>query len=221
LSRSSQRSSIEQKQLNCWFEGNVPGPRVERRVVGIKHEREIVSSASDPEGLLIVSRFDPKILAQIDDVIACVPEILDGNGVREAYKKLSIKRPSDLKTLIWRDAVEELLVLSIKKKIISQNDADLIRAGLDSVLVILDTVLWSAPLSSSTKAPSNAEEGAFADVLEAQRVRSSQNVFMRYYGDFEGYRVVTYCPGSAWAFVFLTNAWEICTGQKISNSQTV
>ena len=88
------------------------------------------------------------------------------------------------------------------------------------MLVILDTVLWSAPLSSSVKTPSNSEKEAFFDILDAQRVRSSQDVFMRYYGDFEGYRVVTYCPGSAWAFVFLTNAWEICTGQKILNSQT-
>ena len=117
LSKSSHHSSIDQKQLNCWFEGNIPGTRVERRVVGIKHEREIVPSVSDPVDLLIVSRFDPKILAQIDNVIACVPEILDGNGIREVYKKLAVKRPSDLKTLIWRDAVEELLVLSIKKKL--------------------------------------------------------------------------------------------------------
>lgn len=203
------------KRLNCWFDGKVSGPPLERRVVGVKQDKG--TSVSSPVETILVSRFEPKFVSRIDMVIDCLPGILEVDDVRTAYEKLVDERPFDQKTSIWRDAVEGIVVDSVKSLTISQEDADLVRAGLDSVLVILDTVLWSIPLACSSDGPSKAEKEAFLDVLEAHSVRDDRDVFIRYFGDFEGYRVVTYCPGSTWAHVFLAIAWEVCTGEKLTS----
>ncbi|MCH2656846.1 MAG: hypothetical protein MKZ84_04725 [Dehalococcoidia bacterium] len=202
------------KRLNSWFDKKVSGPPLERRVVGIKQDKG--KALSCPVDTILVSRFEPKFVGRIDTVLDCLPEILDVDNVRTAYKKLSEERPLDRKTLIWRDAVEGIVVNSVKSLTISPEDADLVRAGLDSVLVILDTVLWSAPLACSSDGPRKAEKQAFIDVLELHRARDDQDVFRRYFGDFEGYRVITYCPGSMWAHIFLAIAWEVCTGERLT-----
>ncbi len=203
------------KRLNCWFDEKVSGPPLERRVVGIKQDKEALVSC--PVDTILVSRFEPKFVGRIDMVLDRLPEILDVDNVRTSYEKLADERPFDQKTLIWRDAVEGILVDSIENSTVSQDDADLVRAGLDSVLVILDTTLWSAPLACSSDVPRKAEKEAFLDVLELHRVRDDQDVFIRYFGNFEGCRVVTYCPGSTWAHIFLAIAWEVCTGEKLTS----
>ncbi len=84
-----------------------------------------------------------------------------------------------------------------------------VRAGIDSVAALLDSILWSGPVAGADYAILPGESDAY---VEAVARMDEGAMFTRFYGLFEGRRVENHCPGAQFARLLLAQAWTLCTG---------
>ena len=96
-----------------------------------------------------------------------------------------------------------------RRRITAEQRAE-VEAGVDSVAALMSAVLWTSPAMTGSYTPHDSERTAFLETLE--RMDAENGLFTRYYGTFDGRRVVNYCPGSRIARKLLDQAWRITTG---------
>ena len=93
---------------------------------------------------------------------------------------------------------------------LTDEDAELVTAGIDSVATVMRAVLWSDPVAGESYAPGSGERDAWRDAVA--RTEGASDLFTRHYGAFEGRAVVAHCPGAPYARALLESAWRACTG---------
>ena len=74
------------------------------------------------------------------------------------------------------------------------------------------SILWTSPVFGDDSEPKSGEIAAYRDTME--RMNAENSLFTRFYGEFEGVRVVNHCPGSRVARRLLEQAWRITTGSE-------
>jgi hypothetical protein len=186
-----------EERLQDWL-AELPGVSGARRVV--RHD----------EARVLVSKFEPGFAAQLFEVLGRVPELLSETAVRKAYDELAAGRGGTPRVALWHHAIEGLLDVRSAEAGLSAKQLAEIRAGLDSVAAVMDTVLWSTPLAGSAYEPSASEIEAYQDVLAD--AEGDGGIFTRFYGTFEGAAVVNHCPAAQIARLLLAQAWTVCAG---------
>ncbi len=174
---------------------------------GLAGSRRLAHASDDR---LIVSKFPPGFGARVGEVIERLA-LLDAPDPLEAAAVERARRfPRESRVENWRRAACDLVHERAAARGLTDEDAELITAGLDSVAALMRAVLWSDPVAGEPYAPAPAEREAYRDALA--RAQGSSDIFTRHYGAFEGRAVVAYCPGASSARAFLESAWRACTG---------
>ena len=186
-----------EERIRAWL-AEMPGVTGERRVV-----RQDVSR-------VLLSKFEPGFAPQLFEALDRVPELLSEASVRAAYEPLTDSRPDAPRVALWHETVVGLLETYRERARLESKQLAEIRAGLDSVAAVMDSVLWSTPLAGDQYMVSAGEMEAYRDVLTD--AESDGGIFTRFYGMFEGAAVVNHCPAAQIARVLLAQAWVICTG---------
>lgn len=179
-------------RLEAWFETR-----------GVEGSRRVVRES---EEAIIVSKFEPGFAPRLFEALDHIPELFDLDAVRARYAQ--VERGVN-RVEAWRRAANGILGELGPPRGLDADQLAEIRAGTDSVAALLDSVLWSGPVTESSWQPSSAELGARDDALA--RMNDDSSIFTRYYGDFEGKRVENHCPGARVARRLFAQAWEICT----------
>lgn len=157
---------------------------------------------------ILVSKFEAGFAARLHDALAQLPELFDLDVLSREYQRLASLDPAARRVDVWHSTICELLATLATARSISRTQQAEIRAGVDSVAGLLDSVLWSSPTVSDSHGASAAEAEALADVLS--RMGADPGIFTRFYGSFEGKPVVNHCPGAPFGRLFLEQAWTIC-----------
>lgn len=155
---------------------------------------------------ILVSKFEPGFAARLHDALDRLPELFDTAAVTVSYRAAPT---GTSRVEAWRLGLAHLLDSLATERDLTRDQLAEIRAGIDSVAALLDSVLWSTPVVEATWAPSEAERTAYAEALA--RMDDDSSIFTRYYGHFEGKRVENHCPGAQVARQLIAQAWEIVT----------
>lgn len=160
---------------------------------------------------VFLSKFEPGFAPRLFEALDRVPQLLSEAAVSAAYAVLAHRRPEGARVTLWHEAIAGLLESHSGAANIGPKQLAEIRAGLDSVAAVMDSVLWSVPLAGDTYTVAAGEVEAFRDVLAD--AASDGGIFTRFYGTFEGRAVLNHCPAAQIARVLLAQAWRICTGE--------
>lgn len=173
---------------------------------GVAEPRRI--ARRDPQRLL-VSKFPEGFAAQLHDALARVPELFELAPVSATYCEIAAT-PEARRVEAWHESILGLLRrLGAERGLTADQQAE-VRAGLDSVAALLDSILWTSPVTGAPYAPAPGETEAYREAIA--RMDAPDGVFTRFYGVFEGMRVENHCPGAPFARKLLAHAWTICTG---------
>jgi hypothetical protein len=159
---------------------------------------------------IMVSKFDEGFAAHLHASIGRLPEVFERSLIASAYAERVQQNPSAPRVALWHAAAEEILALAGDSRGLSPDDQAEVRAGIDSVAALLDSILWTAPRGGDEYSPTAAEIAAYREARA--RMDGNPGLFTRCYGAFEGALVENHCPGAPFARRLLTQAWSICTG---------
>ena len=159
---------------------------------------------------LIVSKFPPGFGARVGATLERLALLASPDPLEAAASDRARRFPRDSRVENWRAAACDLVRERAVARGLTDEDAELVIAGLDSVAALMRAVLWSDPACGQPYAPAPAEREAYRDALA--RAQGSGDIFTRTYGPFEGRAVVACCPGAPYARAFLASAWRACTG---------
>jgi hypothetical protein len=186
-----------EERIQAWL-AEMPGVTGHRRVV--RHDASRV----------LLSKFEPGFAPRLFEALDRVPELLSEAAVLSAYEHLACERGSEPRVTLWHEAVVGLLDAARERARLDAKQLAEIRAGLDSVAAVMDSVLWSTPLAGSGYEVAPGEIEAYRDVVAD--AESDGGMFTRFYGMFEGAAVMNHCPAAQIARVLLAQAWLVCTG---------
>jgi hypothetical protein len=172
---------------------------------GVAEPRRLVRRDSER---LLVSKFDEGFASRLHDALGRVPEIFETSRVCERYRVLAGRSDAG-RAAGWHAAIADLLRELGAERGLTSNDQAEIRAGIDSVAALLDSILWTSPAIGAAFVPSSGEVDAYREAIE--RMDADPGMFTRFYGVFEGVRVENHCPGAPFARKLLAQAWTICT----------
>lgn len=174
--------------------------------LGVDGHRRLVRAQG---GRLLVSKFEEGFAARLYVALERVPELTDGASARERYATAAVDYGRG-RVALWRETVDALLRELAPERGLDERQLAEIRAGTDSVAALLDSVLWSGPVTGQAWAPGPGEVAAYEEALA--RMDADDGIFSRYYGTFEGARVENHCPGAPVARALFVQAWETVTG---------
>jgi hypothetical protein len=184
-------------RLNEWLSAEA-GVEQRRRIVRRNDER------------ILLSKFAPGFADRLRRSMGLVPELFDIKLVWATYTHLAEIDPSARRVDTWHRSMRQLLgSFGAERGLTGDLQAEVL-AGIDSVAVVMDMALWSAPLCADEYSPLPGEVGAFRDAVAP--LDPGHDLFSRYYGSFAGAEVVNHCPGAPFARALLAQAWEVCTG---------
>ena len=175
---------------------------------GVEGARRVVRENDDE---ILVSKFEPGFAARLGEVMAALPRLTDRTIVARAYEREAARTPEAARVEVWRRAMAALVAEGLAAAGRDVGEGALVRAGIDSVAAVLDSVLWTAPAATQPWSPSAAERRAFEEALART---AATDLFTRRYGAFEGQAVVNHCPGAAYARALLACGWHACTGER-------
>ena len=178
------------------------------QVRGITARRRL---AHADEVRLLVSRFEPGFAARVGEVLMRVGLLEEGEGhIVAAYDARAGLEPGSLRVDVWCTATSQVARECAQARGLSEDDADLLVAGIESVAAVLNAVLWSGPLAGQAYVPEGSEGDAYREALNG--ADPAADLFTRQYGTFDGRAVVSHCPGAPYARALLAAAWKACTG---------
>lgn len=174
---------------------------------GIAEPRRL---ARTDEDRLLVSKFPPGFIARVGETVDRLELVADPDPLASASTERARRYPRESRVENWRAAACDLVRKRAAARGLTNEDAELVTAGVESVAALMRAVLWSDPLTAEPYEPSAGEVEAWRDALA--RTEASGDIFTRHYGPFEGRAVVAHCPGVPYARAFLESAWRACTG---------
>ncbi len=184
--------------LNAWLATEV-GVDEPRRVVRADAER------------ILVSKVAPGFTPDLHRLLRSMPELFEEESVVAACaRRARVADPETPRSESWRAAMHELLAAAGERQGIQAHRLAEVRTAIDSVFAVLDAVLWSRSALGDEYAPRPGEVEAYLEGVA--RLDSMQDLFRRYYGEFEGRSVENHCPGAPLAKAMLAHAWRACTG---------
>jgi hypothetical protein len=192
------RDRALERRLNAWL----------RAEVGVETPRRVVR---EEPGRILVSKFAAGFAQRLHRTLERLPRLFEVETVAAVYRRLAAARPEAGRVATWRAAALAVLDEGAGPAALTAVQRAEVRAGIDSVAAVLETVLWSGPRAGDTGyRPLPGEVAAYRDALT--RAERAQDLFTRVYGTFEGAAVVNYCPGAPYARALLAQAWTVCTG---------
>ena len=162
----------------------------------------------DDENILI-SKFKEDFAQNLHKSIALIPELLDLKIIQMQYQNLAITNKNAQRTKNWYQAINSIVNSSQYQAELGKKRVAEILAGIDSVYSILETILWTSPKVFDAYKPHAGEIIAYKDMLKS--MVDNQDIFTKYYGNYEDRKVVNHCPGATIAKKMLTHAWKVCT----------
>jgi hypothetical protein len=177
-----------------------------RDVAGIAEPRRVVRRS--PTAIL-VSKFDEGFAARLHETIDRLPEMFDDALVTARFDELAAIDPSRTRIETWRLAITAAISESAARQGLHPDAVAEVRAGIDSVAGLLDSILWTSPAGIEPHTPEPSEVEAYNDTRA--RMDAERGLFTRYYGSVEGVPVENHCPGSQVARRLFAQAWAICT----------
>lgn len=174
---------------------------------GIAEPRRLARADDD---WLVVSKFPPGFIARVGETLDRLELLADPDPLAAATTDRALRFPGESRVEGWRVAAFGLVRERASAQNLTDEDAELVTAGIESVAALMHAVLWSQPLAGDSYAPASAERDAYRDALA--RAEGSGDIFTRHYGPFEGRAVVAHCPGAPYARALLDSAWRACTG---------
>jgi hypothetical protein len=179
-----------------------------REELGIREPRRVVRADGR---VIVLSKLAAGESKDLFAAVEALPELFDAAVIAGEYERLRLelvaRGEAPLRSAVWRMAVESLLDRLVPDRGI-EAARRLITPGIESVQAALDAVLWSAPSVASDDPPVAAEREALRELLSA----ADRDLFTRYYGEVDGRRVESYCPGAPYARRLLETAFAVCSG---------
>ncbi len=180
-----------------------------RDAAGIVEPRRVVR---DDAGGILVSKFEEGFAARLLGAVDDLRDIFDPETVAARYERTGGESPGIARVDCWRLAVRSLLIDATEAGRITREQRAEVEAGVDSVAALMASILWTSPVIGDDSTPKSGELAAYREALEAMNAENS--LFTRFYGEFEGVRVVNHCPGARVARRLLEQAWRITTGSE-------
>ncbi|MYD27950.1 MAG: hypothetical protein F4X03_03395 [Dehalococcoidia bacterium] len=174
---------------------------------GIAEPRRL---AREDDDHLLVSKFPPGFIARVGETVERLDLLVDPDPLAAATADRARRHPREARVEGWRAAACDLVRERAADRGLTDEDAELVTAGIESVAALMHAVLWSEPLAGDPYEPAEAERDAWRDALV--RTEGAGDIFTRHYGAFEGRAVVAHCPGAPYARALLESAWRACTG---------
>ena len=193
---SISENSIEPEKFEKWLKVHAEINEW-RRIVRVEEET------------ILVSKFKEDFAHTLHKSISQIPEFLELNIIKMQYQNSAIVNKNIHRTKNWYQAINTVVNSHQSKIILNKSRIAEIQAGIDSVYSILETILWTNPKIMDTYQPHEGEIIAYEDMLES--MGKNTGIFTKYYGNYEGHKVVNYCPGATIAKTMLMQAWEVCT----------
>ena len=174
---------------------------------GIADPRRLAREDAD---WLLVSKFPPGFIARVGETVERLDLFADPDPLAAATAGRARRFPRESRVEGWREAACDLVRERAAAQGLTDEDAELVTTGIESVAALMHAVLWSDPTAGEPYKPAPAERDAYRDALA--RTEGSGDIFTRHYGPFEGRAVVAHCPGAPYARALLESAWRACTG---------
>ncbi len=174
---------------------------------GIAEPRRL---AREDDDSLLVSKFPPGFIARVGETVERLELLADPDPLATATADRARRFPREPRVEGWRAAARDFVRERAANRGLTEEDAELVTAGIESVAALMHAVLWSEPLAGDPYEPAEAERDAWRDALV--RTEGAGDIFTRHYGAFEGRAVVAHCPGAPYARALLESAWRACTG---------
>ncbi len=174
---------------------------------GIAEPRRLAREDADR---LLLSKFPPGFIARVGETVERLELLADPDPLAVPTADRARRFPRESRVEGWRAAACDLVRERAADRGLTEKDAELVTAGIESVAALMHAVLWSEPLAGDHYEPAAAERDAWRDALA--RTEGAADIFTRHYGSFEGRAVVAHCPGAPYARALLESAWRACTG---------
>ena len=174
---------------------------------GIAEPRRL---AREDDDHLLLSKFPPGFIARVGETVERLELLADPDPLAVPTADRARRFPRESRVENWRAAACDLVRERAARRGLTEEDAELVTAGIESVAALMHAVLWSEPLAGDPYKPAAAERDAWRDALA--RTEGAGDIFTRHYGPFEGRAVVAHCPGAPYARALLESAWRACTG---------
>lgn len=166
--------------------------------------------AREDQDSMLVSKFPPGFISRVGETVERLDLLADPDHLATATADRARRFPREPRVEGWRAAACDLVRERAADRGLTEEDAELVTAGIESVAALMHAVLWSEPLAGDPYEPADAERDAWRDALV--RTEGAGDIFTRHYGAFEGRAVVAHCPGAPYARALLESAWRACTG---------
>lgn len=180
-----------------------------RDVAGVLEPRRVVRRSASS---ILVSKFGEGFAARLHETVDRLPVMFDSDAVAARFAELVGDDPALTRAEAWRLASTALIREAAERQGLHPDAVAEVRAGVDSVAALVDTILWTSPSGPEPSPPEPSELEAYRDTRA--RMDAERGIFTRYYGSFEGVPVENHCPGSQVARRLLAQAWAICTGEE-------
>ena len=174
---------------------------------GIADPRRVARKDADR---LLVSKFPPGFIARVGETVDRLDLFAEPDPLAAAFADRARRFPREARVESWRAAACEVVRERAAAQGLTDEDAELVTTGIESVAALMHAVLWSDPLAGDPYEPAPGERDAWCDALA--RTEGAGDIFTRHYGAFEGRAVVAHCPGAPYARALLESAWRACTG---------
>lgn len=204
---SENDSELFDRRLGYTGAVNDDGIEAWLREVDATAARRVVQRAG---GRVLVSKVDDGFAARLHAVLADLPELFQQPDVIAIYADLAQQRPGERRVVIWQATLERLLAAAVARGALAPDEQEQLRVGIESVVVVLDAVLWSLPPAGPAYTPLPGEVAAYRETV--RRMNATPGLFTRSYGVFAGEAVESHCPAARVARVLLAQGWRVCTG---------
>jgi len=177
-----------------------------KTVAGVAEPRRVVRRSATS---ILVSKFPEGFAARLHETIDHLPGMFDDALVADRFAQFAAAEPDRLRAESWRLAVNSILAEDAAREGLHPDAVAEVRAGVDSVAGLLDSILWTSPAGPEPHPPARSELEAYRDTRA--RMDAERGLFTRHYGFFEGIPVENHCPGSQVARRLFAQAWAIIT----------
>ncbi len=173
---------------------------------GVTEWRRVVR---DDGKRILLSKFDEGFAAGVHELITQMPELADRQTVRAAYGRACLGAIGRSRVDVWHEMLQSMLRRAgTRLSLTSARQAE-VRAGIESVYVILQTALWSDPKVGEPHHLKASEQEAYQEALLS--MADGDDRFSRNYGWYQDRQVVNHCPAAAFARILLEQGWHICS----------